>query len=132
VATGSWSTRQANSGPIGLEIAHRLKGKHKPNYAPIRPWRSHRGDQNAGTVRVTGAKLTDKFYHQHTGYVGNLKSISLDKLLKEHPERAIEFAVKGMLPKGPLAAACTRAFMCSAARTIPTKLSSQSAGNLEF
>ena len=57
---------------------------------------------NAGTVRVTGAKLTDKWYHQHTGYVGNLKSIALGKLLKEHPERAIEIAVKGMLPKGPL------------------------------
>ena len=57
---------------------------------------------NAGEIRVTGAKLTDKFYHQHTGYVGNLKSIALGKLLKEHPERAIEFAVKGMLPKGPL------------------------------
>ena len=53
-------------------------------------------------VRVTGAKLTDKFYHQHTGYVGNLKSIALGKLLAEHPERAIEFAIKGMLPKGPL------------------------------
>ena len=53
-------------------------------------------------MRVTGAKLTDKWYHQHTGYVGNLKSIALGKLLKEHPERAIEIAVKGMLPKGPL------------------------------
>ena len=52
--------------------------------------------------KATGAKLTDKFYHQHTGYVGNLKSIVLGKLLAEHPERAIEFAVKGMLPKGPL------------------------------
>ena len=51
---------------------------------------------------VTGAKLTDKFYHQHTGYMGNLKSISLGKLLKEHPERALEFAVKGMLPKNTL------------------------------
>jgi large subunit ribosomal protein L13 len=57
---------------------------------------------NAGKVRVTGAKLTDKFYHQHTGYMGNLKSIALGKLLAEHPERALQFAVKGMLPKNTL------------------------------
>jgi large subunit ribosomal protein L13 len=57
---------------------------------------------NAGKIRVTGAKLTDKMYHQHTGYVGNLKSTSLGKLLAEHPERALEFAVKGMLPKTTL------------------------------
>ncbi len=89
-------------GRLASEIAHRLKGKHKPNYAPHQDLGDHIVVINAGTVRVTGAKLTDKFYHQHTGYVGNLKSISLGKLLKEHPERAIEFAVKGMLPKGPL------------------------------
>jgi large subunit ribosomal protein L13 len=57
---------------------------------------------NAEKIKVTGDKLDDKFYHQHTGYVGNLKSISLGKLLKEHPERAIQFAVKGMLPKNTL------------------------------
>ena len=57
---------------------------------------------NAEKIRVTGEKLTDKFYHQHTGYMGNLKSISLGKLLQEHPERALEFAVKGMLPKNTL------------------------------
>ena len=57
---------------------------------------------NAGKVRVTGRKMTDKFYHHHTGYMGNLKSTSLEKLLDKHPERAIEFAVKGMLPKNPL------------------------------
>ena len=89
-------------GRLASEIAHRLKGKHKPNYAPHQDLGDHIVVVNAGEVRVTGAKLTDKFYHQHTGYVGNLKSISLGKLLKEHPERAIEFAVKGMLPKGPL------------------------------
>ena len=57
---------------------------------------------NAGQVKVTGNKLQDKFYHQHTGYVGNLKSIALGKLLQEHPERALQFAVKGMLPKNTL------------------------------
>ena len=57
---------------------------------------------NAGKISVTGNKLDDKFYYKHTGYVGNLKSIALGKLLKEHPERAIQFAVKGMLPKNTL------------------------------
>ncbi len=52
--------------------------------------------------RVTGNKLDDKIYHHHTGYIGGIKSIALGKLLKEHPERAIEFAVKGMLPKTTL------------------------------
>jgi large subunit ribosomal protein L13 len=89
-------------GRLASEIAHRLKGKHKPNYAPHQDLGDHIVVVNAGEVRVTGAKLTDKFYHQHTGYVGNLKSISLGKLLHEHPERALQFAVKGMLPKGPL------------------------------
>jgi large subunit ribosomal protein L13 len=89
-------------GRLASEIAHRLKGKHKPNYAPHQDLGDHIVVVNAGAVRVTGAKLTDKFYHQHTGYVGNLKSISLGKLLQEHPERALEFAIKGMLPKGPL------------------------------
>src|SRR5229473_2945353 len=89
-------------GRLASEIAHRLKGKHKPNYAPHQDLGDHIVVINAGNVRVTGAKLTDKFYHQHTGYVGNLKSIALGKLLQEHPERAIQFAVKGMLPKGPL------------------------------
>lgn len=89
-------------GRLASQVAHRLKGKHKPNYAPHQDLGDHIVVINAGNVHVTGAKLTDKFYHQHTGYVGNLKSIALGKLLKEHPERAIEFAIKGMLPKGPL------------------------------
>ena len=57
---------------------------------------------NAEKVRVTGNKLKDKVYHHHTGYIGNLKSVPLDKLLETHPERALEHAVKGMLPRGPL------------------------------
>ena len=89
-------------GRLASEIALRLKGKHKPNYAPHQDLGDHIVVINSGSVVVTGAKLSDKFYLQHTGYVGNLKSIALGKLLKEHPERALEFAVKGMLPKGPL------------------------------
>jgi large subunit ribosomal protein L13 len=89
-------------GRLASEIALRLKGKHKPTYAPHQDLGDHIVVINAGSVRVTGAKLTDKFYHQHTGYVGNLKSIALGKLLKEHPERALQFAIKGMLPKTTL------------------------------
>ncbi|MBC7983369.1 MAG: 50S ribosomal protein L13 [Candidatus Obscuribacterales bacterium] len=89
-------------GRLATQLAFRLRGKHKPEYTP----HADTGDNlivlNAGKVRVTGRKLTDKFYHHHTGYVGNLKTTSLQKLLDEHPERAIEFAVKGMLPKNPL------------------------------
>ena len=89
-------------GRLASLLAFRLRGKHKASYTP----HVDTGDNiivlNAGKVRVTGQKLTDKFYHHHTGYMGNLKSISLGKLLKEHPERALEFAVKGMLPKNTL------------------------------
>jgi large subunit ribosomal protein L13 len=89
-------------GRLASQLALRLRGKHKAEYTP----HADTGDNlivlNAAKVRVTGRKLTDKFYHHHTGYVGNLKTTSLQKLLNEHPERAIEFAVKGMLPKNPL------------------------------
>jgi large subunit ribosomal protein L13 len=63
---------------------------------------------NAGKVRVTGNKLQDKIYYRHTGYVGHLKSMSLEKLLDHAPERAIQIAVKGMLPRGPLGRAMFR------------------------
>jgi len=57
---------------------------------------------NAEKIRVTGNKMQDKMYYRHTGYIGNLKSISLEKQLQKHPERVIQAAVKGMLPKNPL------------------------------
>jgi large subunit ribosomal protein L13 len=63
---------------------------------------------NASKIRVTGNKLEDKVYHRHTGYIGNMKSITLGKLLDKTPERAIETAVKGMLPKNPLGRAMFR------------------------
>lgn len=89
-------------GRLATELAMRLRGKHKAEYTPHMDTGDNLIVINAAKVRVTGRKLTDKFYHHHTGYMGNLKTISLEKLLKEHPERAIEFAVKGMLPKNPL------------------------------
>jgi len=89
-------------GRLASAIAHRLKGKHKPEYSSHVNAGDHIVVLNAEQIAVTGNKLDDKFYHHHTGYLGNLKSIPLGKLLKEHPERAIEFAVKGMLPKNTL------------------------------
>jgi large subunit ribosomal protein L13 len=102
---GDWFVVDASDkvlGRLATQIAMRLKGKHKAIFSPHVDMGDHIVVLNAEKIRVTGNKLQDKMYHHHTGYVGNLKSIALGKLLKEHPERAIEFAVKGMLPKGPL------------------------------
>ncbi len=89
-------------GRLSTEIARRLRGKHKPEYTPHVDTGDYIVVVNAEKIRVTGNKLRDKTYHRHTGYIGNLKSITLDKLLEEAPERALEHAVKGMLPRGPL------------------------------
>ena len=89
-------------GRLSTEIARRLRGKHKPEYTPHVDTGDYIVVVNAEKVRVTGNKLKDKMYHHHTGYIGNLKSESLEKVLDETPERVIERAVKGMLPRGPL------------------------------
>ena len=89
-------------GRLSTEIAHRLRGKHKPEYTPHVDTGDYIVVINAEKIRVTGNKKQDKMYHHHTGYIGNLKSISLEKLLDKAPERVIEKAVKGMLPRGPL------------------------------
>ncbi len=95
-------------GRLSSEVARRLRGKHKPEYTPHVDTGDHIIVVNASKVWVTGAKKSDKFYHRTTGYVGNLKSISLEKMLQETPERVIEIAVKGMLPKNPLGRAMYR------------------------
>lgn len=89
-------------GRMASEIARRLKGKHKPVFTPHVDTGDYIVVINAEKVRVTGNKMKDKMYHHHTGYVGNLKSISLEKQLQKAPERVIESAVKGMLPRSPL------------------------------
>ena len=89
-------------GRLSTEIASRLRGKHKPEFTPHVDTGDYIVVVNAEKIRVTGNKLKDKMYHHHTGYIGNLKSVPLDELLETHPERALEHAVKGMLPKGPL------------------------------
>ena len=95
-------------GRLSTEIARRLRGKHKPEYTPHVDTGDYIVVINAEKVRVTGAKTTDKLYHHHTGYPGGLKTISFDKLQAKAPEKIIETAVKGMLPKNPLGRAMFR------------------------
>lgn len=89
-------------GRLATEIARRLRGKHKPVYTPHVDTGDYIVVVNAEKIRVTGNKMKDKMYHRYTGYVGNLKSMSLEKLMSETPERAIQYAVKGMMPRNPL------------------------------
>ena len=89
-------------GRLATELARRLRGKHKPCYTPHVDTGDYLVVVNAEKIRVTGNKLADKMYYHHTGYIGNLKSINLGKLLAKAPERVINHAVKGMMPRGPL------------------------------
>ncbi len=89
-------------GRLATEIARRLRGKHKAEYTPHVDTGDYIVVVNAEKVHVTGKKMTDKMYHHHTGYIGGLKSISFEDQLKKAPQRIVESAVKGMLPKGPL------------------------------
>ena len=100
-----WYVVDATNVPLGRlasEVAKRLRGKHKPVYTPHVDTGDYIVVVNAEKIRVTGNKIKDKMYHHHTGYIGNLKSKSLETMLEEHPERVLQSAVKGMLPKGPL------------------------------
>lgn len=89
-------------GRLCTELARRLRGKHKAIYTPHVDTGDYLVVINAEKIHVTGNKLNDKLYHRVTGYVGNIKTIPLKNMMASHPERAIEIAVKGMLPKGPL------------------------------
>ena len=95
-------------GRLATELARRLRGKHKPIYTPHCDTGDYLVVVNAEKIAVTGNKLEDKKYHRVTGHVGNLKTIALKDLLAKHPERVIEIAVKGMLPKNPLGRAMYR------------------------
>ncbi|MCL4122483.1 UNVERIFIED_CONTAM: hypothetical protein GTU68_040707 [Idotea baltica] len=79
-----------------------LRGKNKPEYTPHMDTGDYVIIVNAEKVAVTGNKRKDKTYYHHTGFIGGIKSISFEKLIASHPERAIEKAVKGMLPRTPL------------------------------
>lgn len=89
-------------GRLATQIATRLKGKHKPEYTPHVDTGDYIVVINADKIRVTGNKLKDKVYYHHTGYIGNMKSITLEKQLQKAPERVLQTAVQGMMPKNPL------------------------------
>ena len=95
-------------GRMAAEIAHRLRGKHKPEYTPHVDTGDYIIVINADKVAVTGRKEQDKMYYRHTGYPGGLKETNLSKLRDRAPARIIEKAVKGMLPKNPLGRAMYR------------------------
>jgi large subunit ribosomal protein L13 len=89
-------------GRLSSELARRLRGKHKPQFTPHMDAGDYLVVVNAEKIAVTGKKMSDKLYHRFTGYIGNLKTETLAQALAAHPERVIETAVKGMLPKNPL------------------------------
>ena len=95
-------------GRLATEVARRLRGKHKPEYTPHVDTGDFIVVINASKVHVTGRKAQDKMYHHHTGYIGNLKSINFENLIEKAPDRVIEFAIKGMLPKNSLGRAMYR------------------------
>ena len=95
-------------GRLATEVATRLRGKHKPEYTPHVDTGDYIVIVNAEKVHVTGNKAQDKIYYSHSGFPGGIKSISFDKLVIRAPERIIESAVKGMLPKNPLGRAMYR------------------------
>ena len=95
-------------GRLATEVARRLRGKHKPEYTPHVDTGDYVIVINAEKVRSTGRKETDKGYYRHSGYPGGIKGTTLERMRETHPERIIEKAVKGMLPKNPLGRAMYR------------------------
>lgn len=89
-------------GRIASEIARRLRGKHKAEFTPHVDTGDYIVVVNAEKVRVSGRKATDKMYHRHTGYMGNMRSFSFEKMIQRAPQDVITLAVKGMLPKNAL------------------------------
>ena len=92
-------------GRLATEVAVLLKGKRKPIYSPHLDVGDYVIVVNAAKIEVTGKKLTQKIYYRHSNYPGGLKRVSLEKMLETHPTRAVEHAVKGMLPHNRLGAA---------------------------
>jgi large subunit ribosomal protein L13 len=89
-------------GRLATQVAAILRGKHKPMFTPHVDTGDYVIVINADKIRLTGEKLEKKMYHYHTGYPGGLKSTTAGRLMNEHPERLIQKAVKGMLPKTKL------------------------------
>lgn len=101
----NWYLIDANRkklGRLATELALRLRGKHRVEYTPHIDTGDYLIVINANKVILTGNKYYNKFYYHHTGYIGNLKKTSFKDMISNHPEKVLEKAVKGMLPKGPL------------------------------
>jgi large subunit ribosomal protein L13 len=101
-----WHVVDVNGMTLGraaTQIAHLLRGKHKPSFTPHVDCGDHVVVINAGKVRLTGNKLKQKVYYKHTGYAGGIKEVTADKVLDgRFPERVLEKAVERMIPRGPL------------------------------
>src|SRR5213596_3136580 len=95
-------------GRLASRVAHVLRGKHKPTFAPNLDVGDHVVVINAEKIHVTGRKRTDKMYRWHSGYIGGLREVSFEKMIKSHPDRVIEWAVQGMLPKNRLGRAMAK------------------------
>ncbi len=106
-------------GRLATQIAMRLRGKHKPEYTPHVDTGDFIVVVNASKLRVTGRKPERKVYSRHTGYPGGLKETNFAKLQAKKPERVLQLAVKGMLPKGPLGYAMLRKLKVYAGATHP-------------
>ena len=111
VADKKWYVVDAEGqtlGRLATAVATVLRGKHKPNYTPFLDLGDNVIVVNAAKIKVTGKKLDQKTYFSHSDYVGGVKETTLRKMLAEHPERVVEHAIKGMLPKGALGSAMFR------------------------
>ncbi len=106
-------------GRLASEVATLLRGKHKPTFTPNMACGDNVIIINAEKVKFTGKKLTDKVYYRHTGHVGGLKETTAGKMLQNKPERVLELAVKGMLPKNTLGRQMYRQMFVYAGETHP-------------
>ena len=106
-------------GRLSIQIARILMGKHKPIYTPSMDTGDFVTVINAAKVRVTGKKAEQKVYYRHSNYPGGLKSITLGKMMQQFPTRAIEYAVKGMLPHTRLGAQMNKKLRVYAGATYP-------------
>ena len=106
-------------GRLASAIAHRLRGKHKTIYTPHVDTGDFIVVTNVEKIRVTGTKAEDKLYHRHSGYPGGVRTVTFGQLQQRFPERALERAVKGMLPKGPLGYAMLKKLKCYAGPSHP-------------
>jgi len=106
-------------GRLASAIAHRLRGKHKAIYTPHVDTGDFIVVTNVEKIRVTGTKAEDKLYHRHSGYPGGVRTVTFGQLQQRFPERALERAVKGMLPKGPLGYAMLKKLKCYAGPSHP-------------